>query len=204
MKKNLIDEFILNKHKPLVLWMPSRLDCDFTVDHNVIGWLPFVNKLSDSYNVILRPHPHLIKLNPKLKPLLDNTKLNIDYLEERSLSSLYAGSDVILCDYGGSIFSALYCNKKIALLKSENHKKCILNINKCEIDLRNLTPSCDLENGEGLLKIVDKLYHGKYNNTKSRNIVFGNKSKQDSENGHLLLQSIISSSKQYLKDHLQV
>ena len=49
--------------------------------------------------------------------------INIANSENKTLDSLYRAADVVLCDYGGSIFSALYCSKPVILLNDRDHNE---------------------------------------------------------------------------------
>ena len=120
-KTNLLKEFNLDNNKKTILWMPSRLDWEHPNYRNIEDWLSSFSFLQDNFQLIIRPHPHLVANNPELITRLIENKCNVDSLKSRNLYSLYSASDLVIADYGGSIFSGIYMHKPVILLNSANH-----------------------------------------------------------------------------------
>lgn len=136
------DAFNVDQNKKTILWMPSRLDWLADPDANVKVWLRHIEGLSHTYNIILRPHPHRFRDNPAFYKMISQSSIVVDTDASRELLGLYASADLVICDYGGSIFSALYCNKTVVLLNIPD-RPAALNSNS-EVYARNILPSFDI------------------------------------------------------------
>lgn len=157
-KASLVEEFNLDNNKLTILWMPSRLDWENPNYRNIEDWLPSFNSLQDSFQLIIRPHPHLVANSPELISRLVENKFIVDSLKSRNLYSLYSASDLVIADYGGSIFSGIYMNKPVILLNSANHN-LISSSNELDISLRHMFHEYDLSDSsrfELMLKNLDK------------------------------------------------
>lgn len=75
-----------------------------------------LSELSSSYNVIVKPHPGVISGEPARRELLK--KLKFTSFIENSFDNLklFAIADYVLCDYGGTMFGAIYLDKNLLLL----------------------------------------------------------------------------------------
>ena len=135
-RKSLINEFALDIQKQTILWIPSRLDWEQPNFQNIIDWLDVLDERLLNKQIILRPHPHCLQADLNLIGLLKTKNIRIDDVKGRKLSSIYRFSDLIISDYGGSIFSATYMCKPIILLNSKNHN--LINVsNELDIKARN-------------------------------------------------------------------
>jgi hypothetical protein len=139
--RSLHDGFNVDKSKKTILWMPSRLDWLSDPDANVKAWLRHIEVLSDTYNIILRPHPHRFRDNPAYYKMISQSSIVVDTDATRELLGLYSSADLVICDYGGSIFSALYCNKTVVLLNIPGYPP-LLN-NNSDVFARNILPNFD-------------------------------------------------------------
>lgn len=125
-----------------------KLDCEEKLNNNfkTILWLPTKNllssipkysntmiELSKNYNVILKPHPQ-----ENLEFLKEIKNSNIILCNYHDSAPFYKLADFVFCDYGGSSFGALYCNKPIVFLSPDNPEKDLTNYSHCspEIELR--------------------------------------------------------------------
>jgi len=136
------DDFNLDQNKKTILWMPSRLDWLTDPDVNVKVWLRHIKHLSHTYNIILRPHPHRFRKNPAYYNMISQTSIVVDTDASRELLGLYLSADLVICDYGGSIFSALYCHKTVILLNIPDYPAS-LNSNS-EFYARDILPNFDI------------------------------------------------------------
>ncbi|MCP1716316.1 hypothetical protein J2T58_002192 [Methanocalculus alkaliphilus] len=121
----LVDEFQLDRKKELIYWMPSRVDWQEKPDGNILLWAPELSKLQERYNIICRPHPHRTRDNPLLVQKLKEYGFFVDIKSSRNLTQIYSASDYIFADYGGSIFSAIYCGCKLVLLNLPEQNKYV-------------------------------------------------------------------------------
>lgn len=155
-KEQLIKEFNLDTKKLTILWMPSRLDWERPNYQNILDWIDILNEDILNYQLILRPHPHCLQQDPSLLPLLKSYKCRVDTKKGRELGALYQISDLVLCDYGGSMFSATYLTKAVILLNSSNHEK-ISKTNELDIIKRKKFHQFNLSKKEDLKDILLKL-----------------------------------------------
>lgn len=118
-RESLINEFQLNPNLPIYLWIPSRLDVLNSTAKNILDWTPTVSSLKEDANLLIRPHPHLIDEHPGLCSFLNDNGFKVDDVKHRSLGGLYSGVDLVFCDYGGSVYSAIYCMKPVIILKEK-------------------------------------------------------------------------------------
>ena len=80
-----------------------------------------MKKLALDYNIIIRPHPlEIDKQYDRYNENVDKIVNNGDYILNndpfQDMVELYHISDFVICDYGGTIFSALYMKQNILLL----------------------------------------------------------------------------------------
>ncbi len=124
--KNILDEDLLvqlDQTKKNILWITSDMIETENKNKNISSWVEFVNELTTNYNVIFRPHPNTVKFNYNLIEKIKSTNLIIDLASDRDLKILYDNSYLVIADYGGPIFSALYCKKNVLLLNVKNNLK---------------------------------------------------------------------------------
>ncbi len=85
-------------------------------------YLKEVISLTDEYNVILKLH-HNTDLLEKRKSGRMSSNAPISFGANVSLLELMTVSDVLLSDYSGAIFDALYCELPIVLLHHQSEKR---------------------------------------------------------------------------------
>lgn len=103
------------------MWITSDLIEAESKNKNIFLWFKYVSELTKNYNVIFRPHPNTLEFVKNLINKIGKTNLVIDTIAERDLKKLYEISFLVLADYGGPIFSALYCKKNVLLLNVKNN-----------------------------------------------------------------------------------
>jgi len=183
-KKDLLKKYLCSSQKPTILWICTISELFSTI----VTYAKYIEMLNDDYNIILRPHP--IEINPiqrrfnkKVFDIVNSKKFILNTNPSQNMEELYLISDYVFCDYGGSIFSALYCYKKILLL---NHKNGIYDVNirnSTSLEIRNYLPSINESdcNKDFPKKIDDILSSSKIiNQTKyARKIYFGDQINQN-------------------------
>jgi CDP-glycerol glycerophosphotransferase (TagB/SpsB family) len=105
-------EFRIDQTKPTILWMP-------TYGAGACSILFFAHALASltaDFNFVVRPHPLSFREDPEQVMLLHSLGFRIDGDATRDMNRLYRIADFVLCDYGGSAFSALYLRKRMVLL----------------------------------------------------------------------------------------
>mgnify|MGYP001251949066 CR=1 FL=1 len=116
---NEIDSDLKSKidiNKKNILWITSDMLSKKLKNQNIYLWFDYINDLTQKYNVIFRPHPKTLNHNQNLINKILKTDLILDTVEDRNLKNLYNLSHLVIADYGGPIFSALYCKKNVLLL----------------------------------------------------------------------------------------
>ncbi|MBI5544237.1 MAG: CDP-glycerol glycerophosphotransferase family protein [Deltaproteobacteria bacterium] len=124
-------EFAIDRGRPTLLWMPTLGDaCSIT--HFAEG----LAKLSGEYNLIVRPHPIAFRQEPKTIEVLEALRYRIDRDPVRDMNALFRVADAVLCDYGGSVFGAIYLGKPIVLLDVPCSSEYYTVANSSNLELR--------------------------------------------------------------------
>ena len=147
-------------HKKTILWLPSHnktTSCCKT-------YLNIINSLAhNSYNVILKPHHWCYRENKHLDQILSKYK-NILVKKDCSITQLIPLADYVFCDYGGSVFSAIYYDKNVAFLNTKNQKYLMrpwpFGIDSPEIKLREEIINFNEDEGDKILAALkdDKIW----------------------------------------------
>lgn len=154
-KSGLISEFRMDKRKKIISWLPT-----YTVDKkNIIEWVDEFKYLTDDYNILVRPHPKQIdKDDGSLINILKKRNFYVDLSASRNMSEIYAQSKLVCCDYGGTIFSAVYTGTPLLLLNTSNHSQTELNRSRsADVRVRKKlfnVNSAEIEERGGLKSIV--------------------------------------------------
>jgi hypothetical protein len=106
------DEFKLSEKKKTMLWMPT-LGGDYS---SIPLFAKSLSNLSGKYNLIVRPHPFSFVQEKEFIEILQQYNFNIDRVAVRDMNDLFAISDIILADNGGTPFSAIFLGKNIIFL----------------------------------------------------------------------------------------
>jgi len=143
-KKKIIDElkneFNFDNKKKIIFWTPTHIEYLDESGKNFMPWLNKISQLNSEYNIIIRPHPKLIRFNRNIKTDLTEKNFFVDIKSDRKIGELFKAADLIFGDYGGTLFSAIYLEKPLVLLNMDNNCQFIkeLNINlSLDIKLRN-------------------------------------------------------------------
>ena len=169
--KNIIynDFKSIDKSKQLILWMPTIVGIKGEIIDNINVWLPIITRLLAKYNVLISVHPKLMVLNPEMTSYLAKLGFLVNMKKARNLSVLYQASDLVLCDYGASVLSAVYMKKKLILLNSPSEKYINWRGERKYVDddVRKEVGAFNLNDGVDLIKQVNNDI--KYNNISKRN-----------------------------------
>jgi hypothetical protein len=183
-KKDYLKKYLCSPKKPTILWICTTSEFFSTI----VTYERYIEMLIDKYNVILRPHP--IEINPtqrrfnqKAFDIVNSKKFILNIDPSQNMEELYLISDYVFCDYGGSIFSALYCNKNILLL---NHKNDIYDANirkTTSLEIRNYLPSINESDcNKDFTKTIDNILSSSkitYQTKNARKIYFGDQINQN-------------------------
>ncbi len=141
LKNNLYSQHSCSRDKPTILWICTVSSHFSTIEK----YEKMMLKLIDKYNVILRPHPMEIdpqfsRYNPNVHQIINSRKFIVNIDAHQEMSELYLIADYVFCDYGGSIFSSLYLDKKILLMDHEDISLDEEMFNSTQIEVRKYLP----------------------------------------------------------------
>jgi hypothetical protein len=100
-----------------LVWAPSISKYSVDPLQNVNEWMPHVLSLSHDFEICIRPHP---TATPKIQKLAAIWRSHgVEVITEGSypIGRLYAQSDFVLTDFGGTLYSAIYCGTLPILLE---------------------------------------------------------------------------------------
>ena len=130
-------EFSIKDNKKIIFWTPTFIHYPEEQDKNILIWIEKISLFTAFYNIIIRPHPKTLASNPNLKSRLKELNFIVDTNLNRDLGNILNASDLIICDYGGTIFGSLYLSKPILLLNSSEKFKFVNNlINSESLDIK--------------------------------------------------------------------
>lgn len=108
-----VREFSIDPARKTLLWMPTFGKGACSIPHFARALAP----LRERYNFIVRPHPLSFRKSPDEIALLRSLGFQLDDQPARDMNKLLKLTDVMLCDYGGSAFGAVYLRKRMVLLE---------------------------------------------------------------------------------------
>ncbi len=110
-KDELLHKFNCDPKKKTIVWLTTWNDLS-----SISKYLKGISSLNSEHNIIIRPHPQIKKDDPENYNKLFTIDVNyIDDNEDDNVQ-LFAIADLLLVDYGGSMFGSLYLNKNFAFL----------------------------------------------------------------------------------------
>jgi len=108
-RKKRLTELGLDPQRKTVVWLPT-----WSTLCSIEAFAPIVAELQEQHNVIVKPHPFTVSDEPTRMAALEGFRCVIrDPIDNVQLFQL---ADVLLCDYGGSPFGAIYTDRKLVLL----------------------------------------------------------------------------------------
>ena len=127
-------EFGLDRGRKTLVWLPTAGEGACSLPH----YAEQIAELTDTFNVIVRPHPITVREKPDVIATLEALSLNIDREVIRDMNELYALADYVVCDYGGIAFSALYLDKNILQLDVPGSEEFYTTAGSTNMELREL------------------------------------------------------------------
>jgi len=113
----------LNKDNKKIFWIPTHMNYQDEELLNIFSWIENISNLCREYDVIVRPHPKSIKTNFSILEKFSKKGFFIDQLSNRKIGNLFKIADLVLADYGGAVFSAIYMEKPLLLLNIDENSK---------------------------------------------------------------------------------
>jgi hypothetical protein len=150
--KSLLNQFNLDRKKKIIFWTPTNVDTKNEEYSNINLWIKKITSLQDKYNVIIRPHPKTLMAQPNIEKELKKLNYFIDKDPNRKIGELFKVADLIISDYGGTIFSSIYLKKSLILLNLKKNSKFVAELrenNSLDLLVRkkilNLSPNDKIE-----------------------------------------------------------
>lgn len=148
---DVVEEFGIDSSKKTILWMP-------TTGAGVCSIPDFAEKISllnGKFNVIVRPHPISFRADPEYIELLHALNFKIDSNSARDMNKLLKIVDLLLCDYGGSAFAAIYLDKNMVLLEPNGMKDSSMAAGSSNLELKKHFPVIHHDDTEKILRLID-------------------------------------------------
>jgi hypothetical protein len=117
-RNDLLRQLDLDKHKSTIVWLPTWRELS-----SIDVYADVMSRLSEKYNVVVKTHPLSEAAEPlRLKRLktFKFTKVITDIFDNLELFYI---ADLVVSDYGGTAFGALYLDKPLLLLNLLNAEK---------------------------------------------------------------------------------
>ena len=111
-KSYLIKKFKCDPNKKTIVWITTWSDLS-----SIEKYHKEISLLGKDYNIVVRPHPTMKETDPEnYKKIFNADFTYIDDNDDDNVQ-LYALADLMLFDYGGSMFGSLYLNKNFTFLE---------------------------------------------------------------------------------------
>lgn len=147
----ILREFEIDPEKRTVLWMPTFGEDACSIPH----FAEAIVRLKEHCNFIVRPHPISFSRKTDDIGLLKKLGYRIDSDPLRDMNRLYKIADAVLCDYGGSAFSALYLCKRVALLNVPHSKDWYTVKGSSNLELKECFPTFDVSDVGHLIEQLE-------------------------------------------------
>lgn len=162
-KQKLMSKFGCAPQKETLLWICTVTEAFSTI----LTYADEMEALSHEYNIIVRPHPLEItidsgRFNQKVFDIVHKPCFILSADSAQEMSELYLLADIVVCDYGGSVFSALYLGKKMYLLNNAKFANDLgLNVESMRV-IRKIMPSINDDSPSQLTRLLrDDGYWGR-------------------------------------------
>ncbi|NGX28912.1 MAG: hypothetical protein K940chlam1_01100 [Candidatus Anoxychlamydiales bacterium] len=114
-KDSILKKLHCNINKKTIIWLPTWGEiCSIPTFYKSIS------SLMKKYNVVVKPHPSSLQHEKEKIKLLDDCHFTCVIKKNFDNLFLYTIADFVICDYGGPPFGAIYTDKNLLLLNSDN------------------------------------------------------------------------------------
>lgn len=137
-------ELGLDPNRKTVVWLPT-----WSTLSSIEAFAEGIALLQQDHNVIVKPHPLTLITEPermqKLEPFSCVIRESIDNVQ------LFQLADLLLCDYGGSAFGAIYTDCNVVLLDLPNaDADPMIGLDSSDIELRKHIAHVTADEADGL------------------------------------------------------
>ncbi len=115
----LLKKFKCDPKKKTIVWLPT-----WTTLSSIDKYYKAISSIKRNHNIVVRPHPTMKSKDPEIYKKLFTVDFNfIDEKNEDDNVQLYSLADLMLFDYGGPMFGALYLKKNFSFLEMNSEAK---------------------------------------------------------------------------------
>lgn len=145
------EKFGLNINKKTALWLPTHTEVN-----SIIDFADMVAQLGDDFNIILKPHPQLLREIESFDDFIHSKIPECKILNKINNMELFPIADFVFCDYGGSVFSAINSDKNVLLFNTKRVDvlETIFGLNSPEVEIRQDIISFEKEQTQEFLKAI--------------------------------------------------
>ena len=101
-------EFNFTNNKKRVVCLPNERVMTSQNIKSIQNYIEVLLRLSNEFNLILRPHPKLQDINKEFFQIIKKSGLKLDLKTHRNIFDLLSESDLILADYGNTVLESIY------------------------------------------------------------------------------------------------
>lgn len=134
-------EFDLSPEKKTLLWMPTLGGASSSIP----VYAQAIARLHGQVNIIVRPHPLSFIQERQYISALEACGFKIDRTSTRNMNQLYGAADLVVADYGGTPFSAVFLGKNTVLLDVPGGDESPMNVGSSVLELKKSLPVYTLE-----------------------------------------------------------
>jgi len=130
-------EFGLGQNRKTLLWMPTLGGTGSSIPlfaESLAG-------LRSDFNVLVRPHPLSFIQEPQFIGQLERLGFAIDRKATRNMNELFKAADLVLADYGGTPFSAVFLGKPLVFLDVPGGDALPMNAGSTVLELKRRLPA---------------------------------------------------------------
>jgi tetratricopeptide (TPR) repeat protein len=137
--------------KKTIVWLPT-----WSTLSSIRLYAPAIARLSDRYNVVVKPHPLTFKSDPGAVDFLRGLPFQSVIDETIDNIALYVLADYLLCDYGGPMFGGIYVDKNILLLDlPDAGSDALIGDGSADMMVRDVLPHLGLSEIERLDQMLE-------------------------------------------------
>jgi hypothetical protein len=129
-------EFDLASGRKTLLWMPTLGGAGSSIP----GFAAPLAALDKHFNLIVRPHPLSFIEEREFIAELEALGFKIDRRATRNMNELFKVADLILADYGGTPFSAVFLGKNVVFLDVPGADALPINAESTVLELKQRLP----------------------------------------------------------------
>jgi hypothetical protein len=144
-------EFDLSPIKKTLLWMPTLGGASSSIP----VYAQAIARLHDQLNIIVRPHPLSFVQERAYISELETCGFKIDRTSTRNMNQLYGAADLVVADYGGTPFSAVFLGKNTVLLDVPGGDESPMNLGSSVLELKKSLPVYTPETVSDLPQMLD-------------------------------------------------